>query len=105
MHTAQELRIIRSGLKPQPGAWARSVLRMEMAAGQWGLTPEAIAIEARHLIWQRYLNAKAREAIRLYTTPRRRADGWRVAEKQPPRSGAPFPLWDALVAMTTRKPA
>jgi hypothetical protein len=27
-HSAQEMRIIRSGLKPEPGAWERSLVRL-----------------------------------------------------------------------------
>lgn len=61
--TAQGFRIAMSGLKSEPGAFESSRLRAEIAAGEWGPTPDMIAIEKKRLAVVRRKNAIARQTM------------------------------------------
>lgn len=75
LHSVQKLRIIRSGLKPEPGAWERSLLKSEMTKEFWRPTEEMIMAEEERLIEVRHRHKMAT----LHTPPRRRkADNFRV---------------------------
>ena len=74
----QYLRLLRSGLKPEPGAWERSKLNMEIRAGLWFHTPEQVLEEECRLLTVRFGHRKAklnmpksrRRAANFRTEPR-----------------------------------
>lgn len=63
MHTPQEMRLMKSGLKPEPGAFERSVFLMERAEGKWQRSVVDVARDRKKLAVQRRKNTIAREAI------------------------------------------
>lgn len=78
-HSTQYLRILRSGLKPEFGAWERSKLRLEVASGEWFHTPKMIAAEERRLRMVRRKNRRAKIGM---PKTRKKAGEFRAADAE-----------------------